>query len=268
MRLLERPRALADLPGRAGLPDDVGPLGGPPSRAVLLGELTVGVQLPRFLLRAPWLLRAPRGDGQAVVDVPGWLTGEVTVAPLRAYLRLLGWDARPWGLGTMRGDPRTNGSRLADVVRRVADETGRPVHLVGWSLGGTTAREAMRQAPDEVASVISFGSPLRGGPVHTVAASRYAPDERRRVLDEITRTERARTLDGPLTHVWTRRDGVVRWEACLDRRTPQARHVEVGSTHLGLGVDPDVWQVVAHSLAAPGPTRAEALASAAARPSS
>ena len=54
-----------------------------------------------------------------------------------------------------------------------------------------------------------------------------------------------------MTTIFSRRDGIVAWNACIDRSTPGVRHVEVRSTHIGLGIDPDVWQVVAETLAAP-----------------
>jgi hypothetical protein len=53
----------------------------------------------------------------------------------------------------------------------------------------------------------------------------------------------------PLTVVFTRRDGIVSWEACIDHFSPRAEHVEVSSTHVGMGVDPDVWTLVADRLA-------------------
>ena len=52
-----------------------------------------------------------------------------------------------------------------------------------------------------------------------------------------------------MTVVFTRRDGIVSWQACLDRFSPHAEHVEVSSTHLGMGIDPDVGEVVADRLA-------------------
>ena len=39
----------------------------------------------------------------------------------------------------------------------------------------------------------------------------------------------------------------------LDRFSPYAEHVEVSSTHLGMGIDPDVWQIVADRLATSAP---------------
>lgn len=53
----------------------------------------------------------------------------------------------------------------------------------------------------------------------------------------------------PLTVIFTRRDAVVDWRACIDTHSPQAEHVEVRSTHVGLGIDPDVWREVARRLA-------------------
>jgi hypothetical protein len=45
--------------------------------------------------------------------------------------------------------------------------------------------------------------------------------------------------------VYSRSDGVVDWRACLD---PAARHVEVPSTHCGMSVHGEVFDVVARAL--------------------
>ena len=39
------------------------------------------------------------------------------------------------------------------------------------------------------------------------------------------------------------------WRSCLDHHSPLAEHVEVGSTHLGMVLDPDVWLTIARRLA-------------------
>ena len=49
--------------------------------------------------------------------------------------------------------------------------------------------------------------------------------------------------------MFSRRDGVVAWQACIDHSSPYVEHVEVSSTHLGMGTDPDVWALVADRLA-------------------
>jgi hypothetical protein len=120
--------------------------------------------------------------------------------------------------------------------------------LVGWSLGGVVAREVARAIPERVSCVVTFGSPVVGGPTHTIAAATYGDAECRRV------TELGRQLDAddpigvPITAIFTRRDRVVDWRACVDHASPRVTHVEVGSTHMSLGIDPDVWWAVAEAL--------------------
>ena len=53
----------------------------------------------------------------------------------------------------------------------------------------------------------------------------------------------------PVDAVYSRSDGVVAWRACVDHVTPDVRHHEVGSSHLGLVASPDVFRLVAELLA-------------------
>ena len=53
----------------------------------------------------------------------------------------------------------------------------------------------------------------------------------------------------PVTAVYSRRDGVVSWRACIDSLNPGVEHVEVSSTHAGLGFQPEVLAIVARRLA-------------------
>lgn len=221
----------------------------PPGRDLLTGELLSAIQLPRLLLASPRLLSAPHGDGGPVVDIPGWRAPEGSMAPIRAYLRWLGHDARTWGFGTNLGGVERDVERMSESVEDLAREHGRPVALIGWSLGGVIAREVARRAPDSVRQVVTFGTPVVGGPAYTAAASAYEPgagEQADRLIDELDATRPIRT---PITAIFTRRDGVVAWQACIDRKTAGIEHVEVGSTHLGLGIDPDVWEIAARALA-------------------
>jgi triacylglycerol lipase len=47
--------------------------------------------------------------------------------------------------------------------------------------------------------------------------------------------------------VYSRSDGIVSWQACLD---PDARHVEVNSSHTGMSVNRDVYRLLAEVLEA------------------
>ncbi len=220
-----------------------------PSAQARRREVAALAQLPRLVLATPWLLRAPRAVGSpVVVDVPGWLAPESSAAPLRAYLRTLGYDARGWGLGVNRGDVESDTERLAERVVAWADQHG-PVSLVGWSLGGVLSREVARRHPESVAQVITYGTPVVGGPTYTLGAGHYGPEESARIAALTEQHDRENPIQVPVTAIFTRRDGVVAWEACLDHVTPDVEHLEVRSTHVGLGFDPDVWGVIAERLA-------------------
>jgi hypothetical protein len=59
--------------------------------------------------------------------------------------------------------------------------------------------------------------------------------------------------DGPLpdgvgfVSIYSRSDGIVDWHACLD---PAAeRYVEVDSSHIGMGLNPQVYRAIADALA-------------------
>jgi pimeloyl-ACP methyl ester carboxylesterase len=219
---------------------------GPPGPTALLGELRAAATLPRLLAAAPWLARAPRGHGQTVIDLPGWQAPEISNLPLRAFLRQLGYVTRSWGLGTNTGSAEADAEKLADQL--TSDPDGPPVALVGWSLGGTIAREIARSVPERVACVITYGSPVIGGPTHTIGARSAGPDECARIDGLIQDLDASQPIRVPITAMFTRRDGIVDWRACIDRFSPHVEHVEVRSTHLSLGIDPDVWWTVAQAL--------------------
>ncbi len=247
---------LTGLRSRARATADVGDLArptGPPPTWATLGELTSPLAAARLVGAVPRLASAPRGDGHLVVDIPGWRAPELSGAPLRGYLRLLGYDARGWGFGTNTGDPRRDVERLSASVLDLVEATGSPASLVGWSLGGVIAREVARRHPDAVRRVITYGTPVAGGAAYTSVGRAQATgagpdDDAERVAREL---DAKSPISVPLTVMFSRRDGVVAWQACIDHATAGTEHVEVSSTHIGMGVDPDVWTVVADRLAGP-----------------
>ncbi len=224
------------------------PPDGPPGGLVRAAELTAPWQFARLVLKTPALRNAPRGSGEPVVDVPGWRAPEASGGPLRSYLRWLGYDPVPWGFGTNHGDPEGDADRLTPVVEGLAEAAGRPVTLVGWSLGGVISREVARNSPDSVNRVITYGTPVIGGPTHTIGAAHFGAEESQRITRQIEEIEAENPITVPVTVIYTKRDGIVDWRACIDRTSLEVEHIEVASTHLGLGVDPDVWRIIAERL--------------------
>lgn len=217
-----------------------------PRRPALAKELRTGLEFIRLPLKGPSLARAPRGDGSKVLVIPGFATTDVSTRPVRTFLRSIGWDAVGWGLGRNTGDVEAGRDRLLEVVDE-ATRDGSKIAAVGWSLGGALAREMARERPDAVRRVVTFGTPLAGGPRYTTAGSNYDEAEIQRI-EALIAEAKQRPIAAPITAIYSRNDGIVAWRACLDD-DPRTEMVEVSSSHVGMGIDPDVWRIVAKRLA-------------------
>lgn len=230
----------------------------PPTACLTFTELhRAGLELLSLApLAAPLLTLAPRGDGEPVLVLPGFITSDRSTRLLRRFLSHLGYDAYAWKLGRNLG-PRAigqEGEKLLERLREIFESTGQRVSLVGWSLGGVMARELARAAPDMVRRVISLGSPFTGDPHATAPAKLYE----RLTGDKLSGEALARRLREsvaplpvPTTSIYSRADGIVPWQNCLEPAHARSENVEVHGSHCGMGVNPAVLYVVADRLAAP-----------------
>ena len=201
--------------------------------------------------------------------VPGFASDDSWTARLRSFLTSIGYDVHDWGLGRNDGRVPKLIPAVVGQTERLAREKGQPVRLIGWSLGGYLVREAARERPHLVERVITLGTPVVGGPTYTASASMYV--KKGYDLEEIAATVREREerpITVPVFAVYSRSDGVVKWQSCIDRfDNPRVEHHEVVSTHLGMVNSPRVFSLVAELLArpeqAPGTKviRAQAIAS-------
>jgi hypothetical protein len=220
----------------------------PPPWWATAGEAFAPAEVVRLAARSRRLTGLPKGDGGPVIVVPGLGATDASLRPLRQFLRRHDHDARRAGLGRIHGNVRALARKLMQTAVTASEETGREVALVGWSLGGIMSREVARQFPEHVEQVITFGSPIEGGPAHTALRHRYTHEQMDQIDEVITNRKRT-PIQVPITAMWSKRDGVVSPKACIDVDSPDVENVEVTSTHLGMGVDPDVWTVIAARLA-------------------
>jgi pimeloyl-ACP methyl ester carboxylesterase len=230
-------------------------------------ELLVGVEM--VCLRVSpvyWGFGTPRGDGSAVVLIPGLLGTDLYLSEMRAWLGRVGYRAYSSRIGLNAECPNLLiRNRLAETIETARRETGGKVHLVGHSLGGLLALAAASQMPRSVASVTTLGSPFQGVKAHPsiLRLVRWVREEIHArnggsvmpdcytgqcTCDFLTAIAKGKLPAGVRqTAIYTKSDGVVDWRVC--RTGNEAVDVEVSTTHLGLAFNPSVFEALGRSLA-------------------
>ncbi|GAB2969940.1 alpha/beta fold hydrolase [Nocardioides montaniterrae] len=212
--------------------------------------IRTGADFAAFWLKWPRLLPTEAGDGHGVLVLPGFLADDASTIALRTVLRTHGFRARGWRLGPNIGPTRFLWRGAQRRLERLYADTGRPVTVIGHSLGGIFARELARQHPDQVRQVITLGSPYRlsssDSPGLTTVGNLYHALRRLHTdaFDAGDREEDRAPLEVPATSLYSCTDGVVPWRTCVDIDRPQAENVEVRASHCGLGVHPDALAVI------------------------
>jgi triacylglycerol lipase len=226
----------------------------------LRGELRYGLELARLLTDREFL-RPSCGERQpSVLLVPGFMAGDQSLSVLGGWLRRRG--SRTAGAGMLLNADcaeRAVGG-IESRLRRLADRSDGRVVLIGQSRGGELGRVVALRNPDLVSTVVMLGSPvlnpLSVGPavLETVrAVARLGDLGVPRMLtsecgDGACCAAFREDLLAPLPDqvrgvaIYSRSDGIVSWEACLD---PFAEQVEVESSHTGMSVNARVYRVLA-----------------------
>lgn len=203
------------------------------------------------LAAQPLLSLLPKGDGHPVLVLPLMFGNDLSTSPLRGFLDARGYVASTWDLGLNLGPRAGVFDACLARLRALRAEHGRPVSLIGWSLGGLFARALAFEAPDDVRLVISLGSPISGEP---------SPAQLWRTYEQVTGdpmglpphlADLARPLPVPSTSIYSRSDGIVPWQSSLESSGPRAESIEVESSHLGLGAHPLTLFAIADRLAQP-----------------
>jgi pimeloyl-ACP methyl ester carboxylesterase len=225
----------------------------PPSRTMLALEGRGLFDIAGLLAAAPFLATAPRGTPHPVIVLPGLGADDRSTIAIRRFTSMLGYDVHGWGRGRNVRAARFDLPHIARQVQELHLKSRLPVSLIGWSRGGIMAREIAREMPNAVRLVITLGSPFNAPHASNVGAFWQAvTGEKGQVAIDPTRfAHYVRPIPVPATAIYTRSDGVVAWEACLEEESPRTENIEVRTTHLGLGFHAPALWVIADRLAQP-----------------
>jgi pimeloyl-ACP methyl ester carboxylesterase len=227
-------------------------------------ESRIGLELAA-LLRDPVLRGRGVGDGagQPVLLIPGLLAGDDSLRIMSRWLARTGHRPAPAGIRANVGCSGGAVERLEDRLEDLVQRQGQRAAVIGHSRGGGFAKVLARRRPDLVSGVITLGCPHTDPfAVHPLVRAQIETVATLGTLGVPGLFSRA-CLDGDCcasfwnaavqpprpgvgyVSVYSRRDGIVHWESCLD---PHATQIEVDSTHCGMAVHPDVFRAVADSL--------------------
>jgi pimeloyl-ACP methyl ester carboxylesterase len=237
----------------ATTPAQAGRVGPPPVRWLLTEPARSALDLAGAGLAAPWLSRAPRGDGHQVLVLPGLLAGDASTTVLRGFLLRLGYQPHGWGLGRNVGPTAEVMAGLPQALADLAGRSGGPVSVIGWSLGGIYARQLAHRDPGLVRQVITLGSPFAMRDRRQSRANRTFERHAHRhaVHFDIPAAELSAPVPVPATSVSSPLNGVVDGRNALDPPGPRRQNIEVRCSHLGFGHDAATLWAVADRLALP-----------------
>ncbi len=177
----------------------------------------------------------PRGpeDGPPALVIPGFIANDRTTMELRRALAEAGWRVHPWASGWNLGARPDTIARLQARLGEIYD--GRPVLIVGWSLGGLYARELARACPDQVRAVVTLGSPFSGDPhwnnvwklYEWVAGHKVDEPPIPRITDK---------PPVPTLAIWSSKDGLIAVRAARGLAEESDEAVELQCGHMAFGV--------------------------------
>ncbi len=203
---------------------------------------------------------------EPVLLVPGFMAGDYTLRAMGRSLRRRGFRTYTSHIHANVGCTLEAAALLETRIESIAIKRDSRVRIVGHSLGGMLARGLAVRRPDLISGIVTMGSPMlapgahhvlltagvdalvrlsRAGVPGLMAEECVAGRCARQSFDESREPLRR---DVAFTAVYSRRDGIVDWKACVD---PVAHSVEVTTSHVGMAFDPHVLEVVTAALQRP-----------------
>ena len=196
---------------------------------------------------------APRGDGHAVLVLPGLMRGDPFTAVAREYLTDIGYSAHGWELGVNFGPTEHLVAGATERLIAVSERHG-PVSIVGFSMGGLFARLLAARMPDRVRRIVTVCSPIHEParsfwlpmePVFHLCGGPSGLNDLGRMAEEIRHP-----MPVPCTALFSREDGLVNWSACVDS-SETADSIEITGPHVLIAQNAEVLTILGGTLARP-----------------
>ena len=246
---------------------------GPTGVRALAREGSAVAEAARYVVRrrqdgrtrreTPYASRVTGRAVEPVVLVPGFMAGDGSLSLMARHLRQQGHRTYRSTMHANVGCTQAASESLERRIEAIAIKRDRKVTIVGHSLGGLLARGVAARRPDLVDAIITLGSPiLAPGAAHPVLLFDLAliiklrnagfggmmgedctSGECAQLSWEQSRVPLQKSV--AFTSVFSRRDGIIDWRSCLD---PQAKTVEVATSHLGMAFDPVVLDIITRTL--------------------
>ena len=226
---------------------------GPPRAVLALLEAPRALaEYASFAAITPLLSAGWAGHGRPVLVLPGLLANDHSTRPLRRLLNSTGYAAYGWRSGTNIGPTRRIIRGMDAVLDEITDLHGQPASVIGWSLGGMFGYDLVSRHPGAVDRLITLGSPLYIADPRQSRGSRFYNKYAAAHLAEysIDRWRATGVASVPVTSIFSKTDGVVRWHTCLHPPGPLRENIAVYSSHCGLGCHPAAAYAILDRLAA------------------
>ena len=184
----------------------------------------------------------PNFEQHPILVLPGFGASDRSTYLLRTFLQKCGLEVYDWQLGFNHGDIRKLIPPLIDRLSDISKHHNCSVVLIGWSLGGIIARELSRVSEKDVRAICCLGSPIVGGPISTIYAPLYTymGKDLSKIAHIIEKRE-SMPLQVPSHVIYSKKDGIVHWEACLDTFNEHTTYTEVNTPHFSMGFSVEIY---------------------------
>ena len=221
----------------------------PPGKLGALQELRLPVDMLRWAPSVLTMKFRRAAHPHTAILLPGFGTGPRSMRVMESFLRRRGHRVRDWGLGVNTAMPGSFARSWGTSSRTRSLHTANPSYSSAGAWAATSlvsSRASIRQA-----CAGSSRSAARSSAARAIRPRRNGIGHRATISHAIERAVKDRyatPLRVPVTAIYSKRDGIVAWQACIDKWSPDVRHVEVSETHVGLGFSPRVLGLVANEV--------------------